>query len=458
MIARLAIGLILTASAYAQQLQVVFFDGTAESAVGSSVSLGATAMSDATQSRFRARNTGVSAVAVQTIAVAGQAFTISNKPSLPYVMAPGNYVEFRVQFAPQSPGSYSATLTVNSITTLLLASGVAAPVLTVQNDTIGSLLTAGSPIDFGRILKNTSAMREIRVANTTNTALQVNVVSVGGVTFHGPTGIVLPARLAPGTAANFQLTFDPKASGAQTGMLTVDGRSFQLTGTAYDPPFPQPSISIDGAAASGAQPRLAVKLAQASGVAGTGTLTLDFKPNPSTTPDDPAIVFVSTGSRRLTFQVAEGDTAVSFGSPAQKNVVFQTGTTAGTLTLTAQLGDYTEKSVVTIAPVPVSLDKASANRRVSDLDVQMTAFDNTRTAGKFNFTFYDLAGKVIQPGSIALDSTADFSRYFAISRVGGSFLMRATFPVTGDAAQIGGVDVEIVNAAGSTKTDRLKLQ
>jgi hypothetical protein len=457
MITRLLLGFVLATSAYAQ-LQVVFYDGTAERTIGSSVNLGATAMSDSTESRFRARNNGVTSVALQSVAVAGQSFSISSKPALPYVVAPGNFVEFRVQFAPLAPGSYSATLTVNGVSTLLLATGVAAPVLTVDNSTIGTLLTAGAPIDFGRILKTDSAARIIRVSNTTTVALQVNVVSVSGATFHGPTGISLPAKLAPGAAATFQLSFDPKTSGAQTGALTVDGRTFQLAGVAYDPPFPQPSISINGGASSGLQPRLAVKLAAASGVAGTGTLTLDFAPNTPATPDDPAIMFVSTGSRHLTFQVAEGDTTASFGTSSQKDVVFQTGTTAGTITMTVQLADYTEKSTIVIAPAAVTLDSAGANRRVSDLDVQMIAFDNTRTAGKFNFTFYDLAGKVIQPGVMAVDTTADFGRYFAISKVGGSFLMRATFPITGDATQIGGVEVELVNAAGSTKTRRLSLQ
>jgi len=254
----------------------------------------------------------------------------------------------------------------------------------------------------------------------------------------------------------FQITFAPDTAGYQTGQLDMDGRRFGLVGTGFDPPFPRPSLVISGPPASASQPTLSVQFPEAPGLSGTGTITLDFHSSVAGASDDPAIFFASTGSRRMTFHVMEGDAVASFGT--LKEVIFQTGTTAGIIVFTVQLADYTGETKVVIGPAAVSIDQASAIRRVNDLDVSLAGFDNTRTAGRFVFTFYDRAGHAVPPGAIAVDTAADFGKYFAGSRAGGAFLMRATFPVTGDASQIGGVEVEIPNSAGTSRTGRLDLK
>jgi hypothetical protein len=409
-------------------------------------------MGDTVETRFRARNNTSAGIALQTLTVSGQAFSFSSRPTLPYIVAPGNFVEFRVTFAPLAPGSYSATLAVNGASFIVRAASVAAPVLSVVSDGPASILAAGAPIDFGRILKRTTASRTIRLANSSTQVLEVSAVTVSGQVFQGPGEIVLPAKIHPGAAVEFQLTFRPASAGAFSGSLSIDGRSFPLTGVAYEPPFPKPSIAISGPSASGSQPKLAIRFDEPPQLSGTGTLVLEF----AGAADDPAIVFLNTGSRRLTFQVTEGDSTASFGS--LKEAPLQTGTTAGTITFTVQLGDHTGKTTLAIAPAPVAIESAKAGRRASDLDITITGFDNTRTGGRFRFTFYDRSGGTVQPGAILLDATADFSRYFAISRVGGAFLTRVTFPVTGDAAQVGGVDVELINSAGTAKTQRLSFE
>lgn len=452
MIRGLAFWLLAVAPLYAQ-LQVVIVDPTGERPLTGVTDLGSASMGDLLETRFRARNPGPAAVALQTLAVNGTAFSLSLKPVLPYIVAPGNFAEFRVQFAPLATGSYSASLSVNGAAAIIRASAVAAPVLSVRYAALATVLTPGAAIDFGRVQKNRSATLGIHMANASDADLTVNNVGVSGTAFHGPADLALPVKLRPGEAADFSLSFDPKTSGQQTGFLSIDARQLPLIGVGYDPPIPPASISVSGALTSGSQPRMAVTLADASETAGTGIVTLDFQPATPATPDDPAIVFLATGSRRLSFTVSEGDSAGSFGS--QKDVAFQTGTTAGTITLTLQMTDYQVKRTITIAPAAMSIDGTRGTRRVSDLDVTVTGFDNTRTAGRFNFTFYDKAGNVIPPGPIPLDATGDFGRYFAISRVGGAFLMRATFPVAGDATQIGGVEVDLVNSVGTVRTQRV---
>lgn len=451
---RYFLAMLLAVPSFAQ-LQISLFDGTSEHSLTPVTDLGSATMGDATEFRFHARNNSNAGIALQSLALSGQGFTISDKPTLPYIVAPQNFVEFRLRLAPLAAGSYSATLAVNGASYIVIAASASAPVLSLASNP-ASVLTGGASIDFGRIQRLRSTSLSLRLANSGTAALVVKTITVMGDAFHGPNGIKLPANLAAGSVITFQISFDPKTAGPLNGSLTIDNRSFILTGTAFDAPLPQPQITITGVTTSGSQPKVSIKFASAPESSGSGTLTLDFQPSNTISPDDSAILFLATGSRKLSFQVIEGDSVASIGT--QKEVVFQTGTTAGVITLTAQVGGFTVQTPVVVALAPVLVDTATALRRVSDLDVTITGFDNTRTAGKFNFTFYDRAGAMVGPGAIRVDATADFGRYFAISRVGGSFLMRASFPVTGDATQIGGVDVELVNVTGISRTARLNLQ
>jgi hypothetical protein len=229
---------------------------------------------------------------------------------------------------------------------------------------------------------------------------------------------------------------------------------FVLTGVAYDPPFPALNVIAPSPAASGTQQKLTLRFDSATEVAGTGTIALAFQPA-SGLKDDPAVRFVSPGGRNASFSVKEGDTTIAFGSA--DGLMFQTGTTAGSIVFTITLGGATQQATVTIAPGTVSVDSANAARRVSDIDVSVSGFDNTRTAGALAFTFFDKSGRVIGPGAIRVDSSADFQKYFSTSQVGGAFLFRATFPVTGDASQIGAVEVELANSAGVTVTNHIPI-
>ena len=98
MMPRLFVALLLPLAARAQ-LVLVSVDGTTESPVGSTYDFASVAASDAKDVRFRARNTGSSAVTVTTLAVNGAGFTV-DRPSLPFVIAPGNFLGFTVHFAP----------------------------------------------------------------------------------------------------------------------------------------------------------------------------------------------------------------------------------------------------------------------------------------------------------------------------------------------------------------------
>jgi len=80
-------------------------------------------------------------------------------------------------------------------------------------------------------------------------------------------------------------------------------------------------------------------------------------------------------------------------------------------------------------------------------------YDNTRSVSSGEFTFHTASGGVVSPGAITVDLTQNFASYFQTnSQIGGSFVLTATFPVTGDITQINSVTTVFKNSAGTTST------
>jgi hypothetical protein len=262
------------------------------------------------------------------------------------------------------------------------------------------------------------------------------------------------ALLQPLDTAAFDVIFLPATAGALTGSLTVGDRTYALTGISSPLPLPHPLLSIDvPKAASGQQGTVTIQFDSAARVAGDGTLTLDFQPLAKGA-GDPAIQLGVVG-RAASFAFAAGDTQAAFGDLAA--VAFQTGTTAGTLTFTADIGGVTEQKTITIDPAPVTMFSAAGTRGSGSIELRIAGFDNTRSAGAVQYTFFDAAGNAIPPGAIVMDSTAIFAAYFGASDAGGQFELLSVFPVTGDASRIAAFEVEIANSAGKTGSGRQKL-
>ncbi len=200
---------------------------------------------------------------------------------------------------------------------------------------------------------------------------------------------------------------------------------------------------------SGQQVQARVALSETSRANVTGQLTLAFAGGTR----DGSLLFTASGKPALSFDVHEGDTEVRFG--ASPLATFQTGATAGDLVITAELGGYTDQATVTIAPAVVHIDSSTALRGASTLVIEMSGFDNTRTVSGLAFTFFDRSGAPFAGSPIRADVSADFRNWFAQSTLGGMFALKATFPVTGDPAQVSAVKVEWQNAAGSSTTEKL---
>jgi hypothetical protein len=270
-----------------------------------------------------------------------------------------------------------------------------------------------------------------------------------GAAFHfaGGTGVV---ALDPQASQAVDVVFAPGIAGPQQGELRVDQRRFALRGATVEPPLPRPAVTVDlkgKAPASALQPAVAVRFDPPPRTSGTGTLRIDFHPA-APAPDDPAILFLAPASRSTVFSAIEGEEWAQFGPSAA--MYFQTGTTAGTIVFTAELGEWAETFSLEIPPQPVVIDAVSLSRGPAGIDVQVTGYDNTRSIRQASFTFLQKDGGTIPPGAIQQDVSGFFTNYFAEAASGGTFQMKATFPVNGNATAIDSVKVALTNSLGQT--------
>ncbi|HWB85296.1 MAG TPA: choice-of-anchor D domain-containing protein [Bryobacteraceae bacterium] len=433
------------------QFSLLVVHGASEQPVPAVYDLGSVFPGDTASVQFRLRNTSGAAAILDDLGVAGSGFALAGGPVLPVTVNPGGAVEFTVSFHSAEPGTYSATLHSVGVSALLTAEVPASLTFEVSTALGLQVLSTTTAVDFGPVTQGSSAERHFVVANQTTEDLIVPLISISAGDFSmagpSPSGTLLH----PTQNAGFDVQFNPSAVGARGASLVIGTRAFPLNGTGVAPPLPQPHVAIALEQAQSAQQgTVSVQFDSPSAASGTGTLTLAFQPSTAGAPD-PAIAFAA-GGRTVSFTFNKGDTQAHFSNGV--TAAFQTGTTAGTLTFTAQLGDGSDSQTVTVQPAAVTVSSLQAARSTGSIEVRVTAFDNTRTAGGLTFTFYDAAGNAIAPGAIHVDGTAAFSQYFQTSNTGGTFLLRAVFPVTGDAAGIASVTVGLANSAGTTTTPR----
>ncbi len=433
------------------QLHFFAVNGASEQSLDAQYSLGTAAAGDSLTQRLRLKNLGTTDAALSLLSVAGEGFVLKSVPALPQTISAGKSLDFTVSFQASDPGAYSASLKADRLSLILQAKAVPAVSISVEEGSARRTLTSGATVDFGSVERGASAARRFFLENQTTQVLAV------GATLSGP-GFRLdgapPACLAPGDSAVLAVVCEPAAAGALAGNLQIAQRQVLLKAMGVEPPLPHPEILLDlPNPASAQQGLLRVPLASASQGSGSGKLTVDFRPAASGALDDPAVLFPATGNRVASVNVAAGDAAASFGGQAA--LEFQTGTTAGTLLFTLQLGGHTVQASVTVAPASVHLDALRGARSSAGLDLRADGFDNTRSAGPLRFTFYDRAGNPVPPGAIPVDISADFRRYFAAANAGGLFELHAVFPVSGAADQIAAAELEITNSAGTTRSERI---
>ncbi|SRR5579884_834285 len=470
--------LMLAPLALQAQLALYVVNGGTETAAGPTYNVGTIASGDSRDTRFRARNSGSAPVTITQLAVSGAGFSIVQTPSTPFVIAGGSFQDIYVHFTGTLAASYSANFQVNNISVLLTALVTPTPVVATGPGCGGPDAFTGQII-FGNIQTLQTGACVVILTNLNPQSITLSNIAVSGSGFSLAQILHTPVVLNTGSSFSFTINFSPQSAGLYSGTLTIDARTFPLSGSAFTPSLPPPILEFDpGLPGSGQQRSISMRLPSPSPIAASGALTLSFRPDTSVVADDPAIVFVATGTRSVPFSIKPGETRFLLGG--QPEAVFQTGTTSGQISFTVSAGASltapAPPAVMTIPPSVVGIDNATATGRIGSLDVQVWGFDNTYSMGAMSFTFYDWAGNVIGAGPVSADFSAQFHAYFSAAPAGSAFQMRVSFPLsTGDPAKaspacqgmppslmpvscfVGSVDVKLSNIAGSATLQKLKF-
>jgi hypothetical protein len=221
------------------------------------------------------------------------------------------------------------------------------------------------------------------------------------------------------------------------------------------------SVTIGGVpdtAPPAQQPKVTVAIGAAYPVPVTGTVTLSFTPNAAVNADDPAIQF-STGGRTASFNIPAGSTQAVFTDP---NLAIQTGTVAGTITLTTALqaggnpvncGCPLTKTVQIARSAPV-ISSVRITAVTGGFNVAVIGFSTTREITSATFHFTPSSGNALQTTDVTVPVGTAFTTWYqssASNAFGSQFLLTQPFNVQGISGAVGTVSVTLSNTQGTSQ-------
>jgi hypothetical protein len=347
----------------------------------------------------------------------------------------------RIVGTPTTPGDFSFTLTATDSNGLSASRS-----FSVQVTSPLTISTSTAPA--GRV----GTPYELRLAASGGTLPVRWSISGGnlpaGISLDGATGAINGTPTVPGT---FQFT--ARASDAANPAQSVE-RAFtvqiglpEVAGvTITTPPNPQ----------AGQQGRVGLNIDSPFPVDVAGTLVLTFAPNAVNNADDPAIQF-SAGGRSVPFTIPAGQTQAMFRVP---DLGVQTGTTAGTITLTATLTaggaplacTCTLTQTIVVPRTAPSISSVRATRTSTGFGLVITGFTTTReiTQGVFRFS----GGTALQTTELTVPLAASVNSFFqgaGAAQFGGQFVLTVPFTIQGDTTAVTSVTVTLTNAAGTSQ-------
>ena len=424
-------------------------------------------------------------------------FVSPDLSALPDSVAPGTAVTFTLVFTPvASPGMAppeGATLTVGNASialqgNLLTIDGNNPPDITYVYGTgkpcqgcSGNTISMGPAVDTLTVvftIANTEAYgtpyADITIASppvVSGTGFTMSTATLArrnSSTAGTPVSAGQMITVSPDYALTFQVTFN--GSQAATGTVTIAvGNGITYTLNAQPPPPPGSAgsdlpglVLMCGSSPCTGQTFTSQEQVQATLQVSAPTtallsLTLSFAPAVSGITSDPAVGFVSS-SNNPNHTGSLSFTTNSNGTASTPQFTFQTGTTAGTITIggTDPSTQLPFAFSVPILPSKVQITSSTAVRNSPNLTVTVYGYDNTYNVDNtkpLSFTFFDLSGKMIASG-IQVDATSAFHQYFfgPGNQNGGAFSLQVIFPVTGDITQVGSVTASVPNSVDTATT------
>jgi hypothetical protein len=184
------------------------------------------------------------------------------------------------------------------------------------------------------------------------------------------------------------------------------------------------------------------------------TFTLSFTPLAPITVTDPTVLF-SNGSTTFVVNIPALD------STAIPPVTFQSGSTAGTITITIRLtaggSDITPTSLtpitITVPATPPGISAITLTRAGKTMQVVITGLSSTRELSQAQFHFVPAAGQTLTTTDVTVPLTSAFSTWYqneASTAFGTQFLYTQPFTLDSDATVVGSVTVTLTNTQGAS--------
>src|ERR1700735_3040913 len=186
----------------------------------SSVSFGEVPTGATTTQTIRVANSGDSTLTISSVSATGSGISLSGI-TVPLNIGAGQSATLTASLKLTSAGAASGAIKIASN-----ASGSPAQIswsATAQASVI-TLSSSPSSLSFGNVTVGTTDTLQATIKNTGNSNANISKISVSGSGF-SLNGSASSATLDPGQSLTLSVSFDPKAAGANSGMLTISSNA-----------------------------------------------------------------------------------------------------------------------------------------------------------------------------------------------------------------------------------------
>ena len=417
---------------------------------------------------LRVSNVGTAAGSISNVTASGLAFQITDAPIFPVTLAPGQSLTLQITFSPRAIGTNAGRLRIEDAQFGLSGIGLGAQLsVTLQAGSASIPLAANGVALLPNVTVGDQLLLGIVVANTGNQAGDVTLVSLTGQGFSVQQMPALPMRLAAGDTLRLTALVTPVSSGTLNGVLQINDQSSTLRVVGNQPP-PLPAVvftNLSDAVSALQQPLFGLQLASPYPYELVGKLTLGFKPG--TFADDPTVQFTS-GGRSVNFRVPANSTQAVFGA-SDTVMGLQTGTTAGTIALTANITVGGFNLTQTFAPTvslslavgpPVIRSVEIGARTAGSFQLLITGYATSRSIQRLDFKITPAAGASLSTASLSADVDSLFSAWFQSAAglaLGSQFSATLQLNVAGDSKAIDSITVSAANTQGASAGVGVKL-
>ncbi|HEY0701872.1 MAG TPA: choice-of-anchor D domain-containing protein [Candidatus Acidoferrales bacterium] len=209
--------------------------GSSLAATPSSVAFGTVPTGTTTTQTIKLSNSGSASITISGISASGSGISVSGI-STPLTLAAGKTANLTASLKPTSSGSASGAIKVTSNATdssLQISWAANAQAATV------SLLPQPAQLSFGSVTVGTTDTLQVTFKNTGNSDANVSKISVSGTGF-ALMGSASSVTLTPGQYLTLNVSYDPKATGNNSGSLVVTSNAAA----------PQTSVPLTGSGAT----------------------------------------------------------------------------------------------------------------------------------------------------------------------------------------------------------------